>query len=78
MEVRWGVADFRQWLWVMLLGEWQVHVHVCNSHRQDPSDKAWSVRPQVQREWGRLGRRVNGARGKEGGRERRGRGRKRR
>lgn len=29
---------------------------MCNSHRQDPSDKAWSVRSQVQRGRGRLGR----------------------
>lgn len=21
-EVRWGVSDFRQWLWVMVAGEW--------------------------------------------------------
>lgn len=76
MEVRWGVSDFRQWLWAMVVGEWGVHV--CNSHRQDPSDKAWSVRSQVQRGWGRLGRKVNQARGKEGGKERWGRGRKRR
>lgn len=76
MEVRWGVSDFRQWWRVMVAGEWGVHV--CNSHRQDPSDKAWSVRSQVQRGWWRLGKRVNQARGKEGGKERRGRGRKRR
>lgn len=79
MEVRWGVSDFRQWLWVVVVGEWGVRVHacMCNSHRQDPSDKAWSVWSQVQREWVRLGRRVNEARGRkeekkgggEGGRE---------
>lgn len=76
--MRWGVPDFRRWLWVMLEGEWRVCVRVCNGHRQDPSDKARSVWPQVQRVEGWLGRRVNEARGKEGGRERRGRGRKRR
>lgn len=33
MEVRWGVPDSRQWLWVMVAGEWGVHVCVTATDR---------------------------------------------